>query len=110
MKVACIQMNSQECVSDNLQAMHSWLEKVKDADYVFFPETVDYCGKDPKIMHKRCLAKLRKNLVNGQKIITSIYMLEVLSKLKQIDLRILHFFIIQGEDSLGNTPKPIFLN
>lgn len=48
MKVACIQMNSQECVSDNLQAMHSWLEKVKDADYVFFPETVDYCGKDPK--------------------------------------------------------------
>lgn len=110
MKVACIQMNSQECVSDNLQAMHSWLEKVKDADYVFFPETVDYCGKDPKNHAQTLLGELRKNLVNGQKIITSIYMLEVLSKLKQIDLRILHFFIIQGEDSLGNTPKPIFLN
>lgn len=48
MKIACIQMDSQESYESNLNEMKKWIDQVKGADYIFFPEVVDYCGKDFK--------------------------------------------------------------
>ncbi len=48
MKIACIQMDSQESYESNLKEMKKWIDQAKGADYIFFPEVVDYCGKDFK--------------------------------------------------------------
>lgn len=46
MKIACIQMDSQESTETNLKEMKQWIDQASDADYIFFPEAVDYCGND----------------------------------------------------------------
>lgn len=45
MKIACIQMDSQESYEENLKEMKKWIDASKEADYIFFPEVVEYCGK-----------------------------------------------------------------